>query len=99
MIANECDFVRYEKFKLLHEVSRMLRDAPSPVHRAWREGWTDIEFFPILRGWYGKHLIRVTIGDATVIFSSYHSICGENGEHPYYEPEGPHNKNQKRMLM
>lgn len=99
MIIDERNFVKYEKFKLLHEVSRMLRDAPSPVRRAWQESWTDIEFFPVLRGWYGKRLVRVTIGDATVSFSFYHSICGENGEHPYYEPKGPRDKNQKRMLM
>lgn len=39
-------FVKNEKFRLIREISSMLRDAPSAVRRAWQDGWTDIGFYP-----------------------------------------------------
>lgn len=42
----EANFVRHEKFRLIQAISAMLHDAPSPVRRAWQEGWTGIAFYP-----------------------------------------------------
>lgn len=91
----ETDFVRHEKFAIIQEISRMLRDAPQPVRRAWREGWTDIELRPNTyhtpdscgccfeghsAGWYGMCPVPVQMGNTLIIgISEWRFICDPNG--------------------
>lgn len=35
-----------EKFKLIHEIQRTLREAPPKARMAWKGGWNDVSFYP-----------------------------------------------------
>ena len=100
MIAETTDF-KEAKFALFHKISRMLRDAPHPVRRAWNDGWTDIRFYPdgydspdyccgstrYPAGWYGECPVAVQIGNTLVTGTSvWQYFCGPSGKRPQDMP-------------
>jgi len=88
--------MRRKKFALIQEISRMLRDAPHPVRRAWREGWTDIKAYPNgymtndcnwrLPGWYGHQPATLTFAGFRLDVTQWRFICDPDGRNPYFSP-------------
>lgn len=85
-MRTEAAFVQQKKFAFFWEISRMLRDGPYPVRRAWQEGWTDIKFYPHgyhtmdhscgccfeghPAGWYGMCPVSVQMGSTLITGTS-----------------------------
>lgn len=102
-MRTETNFVQQEKFALIQKISRMLRDAPQPVRRAWQEGWTDIVCYPDgyhtidscgccstghPAGWYGMCPVSVQMGNTLIIgISEWRFICDPNGGQDHKTPK------------